>query len=416
MHLLYIALDCPLPANNGLRLRTSTVLRALRAQGCSVTLVCLQTTAALPDAAALHEICDVYWMLEQKAGSMSGGGHAGARLRSLLSPLPYAACRFRSLAARKLLRQLCTGASWDAIVCDTVYAAINLPFGMHPLIVNHHNLEHRIFDTYCQTEPAAWKRAAAAWESRKTRRWEIAVGRRTSLNWVCSRVDRDGLVQQQPGATVEVVPNVAPAMTAPELAEEDGLVVFQGALDWLPNRDAVQYFLTAIWPRVRTAQPNARLLVVGRNPPAAFVARHQCEPQVSFTGTVAETAPYLARAALTVAPLRMGSGTRLKILEAAAMGKPTVATPLGAEGLEFRPGTEILLAAAPEPFAAAVVHLLASPALRRRMGAAARSRVAADYDFAALCRSVQAGLRGLPGPAASATHAPAFVLGRGAGG
>lgn len=394
MRLLYIALDCPLPANNGLRLRTSMVLRALRAHGCRVTLLCLQSPEALQRPSELQDLCDAHWLLESRIGSLSSGGDWSGRLWSAFSSLPYAARRFRSASARRLLQQLCASPDWDAILCDTVYGAVSLPRVTAPLVVNHHNLEHRIFDTYRQIESSRWKRTLAAWEAFKVRRWEIKVGQRTALNWVCSRVDRDGLRQQQPGACVQIVPNVAPEAATSAEVDED-LVVFQGALDWFPNRDAVQFFLAEIWPCIVHARPSARFLIVGRNPPAAFVARHRRDPQVSFTGTVPDTAPYLARAAVAVAPLRVGSGTRLKILEAAALGKPTVATPLGAEGLEFTPGREILLATEPAAFAAAVLDLLASSVLRRRMGAAAQARVHADYDFAALCRSVEAGLRGL---------------------
>ncbi|TAN21956.1 MAG: glycosyltransferase [Acidobacteria bacterium] len=394
MRLLYIALDCPVPANNGLRLRTSMTLRALRAHGCRVSLLCLQSPAGLQDPVELQDLCDAYWLLENQISSLSHGGGWGGRLRAALSSLPYAAWRFRSSSSRRLLQQLCTSPGWDAILCDTVYSAVDLPITVAPLIINHHNLEHRIFDTYCQTETGRWKRALAAWEAAKVRRWEIKVGQRTALNWVCSRVDQDGLRQQQPGARIQVVPNVAPEEPASVDAEDD-LVVFQGALDWFPNRDAVQFFLAEVWPRILQARPTARFLIVGRNPPAAFLARHRRAPHVSFTGTVPETAPYLARAAVAVAPLRIGSGTRLKILEAAALGKPTVATPLGAEGLAFTPGTEILLALEPAAFAAAVLHLLGSSDLRCRMGAAAQARIYAEYDFAALCRSIQAGLRAL---------------------
>lgn len=405
MRLLYIALDCPLPANNGLRLRTSMILRALRAHGCRITLLCLQSPAGLQDPVELQDLCDAYWLLENQISSLSRGGAWGGRLRAAFSSLPYAAWRFHSSSSRRLLQQLCASPDWDAILCDTVYGAVDLPVAAAPLIVNHHNLEHRIFDTYRQSETCRWKRALAAWEAGRVRRWEIKVGQRTALNWVCSRVDHDGLRQQQPGARVQIVPNVAPDAGVSADAEDD-LVVFQGALDWFPNRDAVQFFLAEVWPRILQARPTARFLIVGRNPPAAFLARHRRAPRVTFTGTVPETAPYLSRAAVTVAPLRMGSGTRLKILEAAALGKPTVATPLGAEGLAFMPGSEILLALEPAAFAAAVLRLLGSPDLRRRMGAAAQARVHAEYDFAALCRSIQAGLRAL----GKSREAPASAL------
>jgi glycosyltransferase involved in cell wall biosynthesis len=414
MRLLYLALDCPLPANNGARMRTWSMLRALHAEGCRITLVCQRASGILHARTELHQACEAFWILDQRLGSLSQGHDWGRRLASLASPLPYAARRFRSAAVRALIRRLWASAECEALVCDSVFGAVNVPPEAQPLILNHHNIEHRIFASYRKIEASALRRAVAGWEGGKLYRWEMAAGARAALHLVCSRVDRESLLRQQPQARVVVAPNIAPpAAPGPAAdgtgAEEPDLVVFQGALDWFPNRDAVDFFLAQIWPLVLRDRPGARMLIVGRQPPAAFLARHHRQPRVEFTGTVEDVRPYLARAAVAVVPLRIGSGTRLKILEAAAMGKAIVSTPLGAEGLEMAAGSEIVIAARPEDFAQEVTRLLASPPLRRRLGAAARARVQADYSLDALRRSVRQGLQQLPvraaadWPAAAAT-------------
>ncbi|HWG38823.1 MAG TPA: glycosyltransferase [Terriglobales bacterium] len=406
MQILYLALDCPLPANNGLRMRTAAMLSALRAEGCRTTLVCLQATESLSARAQLQHLCEAHWILDHRIPSLSQGQHLLGRVHAAAARLPFAALRFRSAAARTLVQQLWDSAAWDALICDTVFSAINVPARVQPLIVNHHNLEHRIFDSYCAVERHPLKRAAARWESRRVRAWEAQVGARSSGNLVCSEVDREGLLAQQPGATVVVAPNIAPNIApiiSPELPdtgdsvvpERDGGILFQGALDWLPNRDAVEYLLAEIWPRVRARHPMARLKILGRNPPAAFLARHRHHPGVEFTGSVPDTAPYLAEAAISVVPLRIGSGTRLKILEAAAMGKAVVSTTLGAEGLKFLNGEEILLADAPDAFAASISALLASARLRRDLGRAAHARVQSEYSLDALRCQLRGALQGL---------------------
>ncbi|HEY8056269.1 MAG TPA: glycosyltransferase [Terriglobales bacterium] len=406
MRLLYLALDCPLPANNGNRMRTWSMLRALHAEGCRITLVCQRDSGILHARAELHQACEAFWILDQRVGSLSQGHDWGRRLASLASPLPHAVRRYRSAAVRTLVRRLWASAQCEALVCDSVFGAVNVPPEAQPLILNHHNIEHRIFAAYRETETNPLKRIAAGWEGRKLYRWERAAGELAALHLVCSRVDQESLLLQQPLARVVVAPNIAPE-TAPTPsaedngAEDEGLVVFQGAMDWFPNRDAVDFFLAQIWPRVLHDQPAARLLIVGRQPPAAFLARHRRQPRVTFTGTVEDVRPYLARAAVAVVPLRIGSGTRLKILEAAAMGKAIVSTPLGAEGLALAAGSEIVLAARPEDFAQEVIGLLASPHRRRRLGEAARARVQADYSFDALRRSVRQGLQQLRSGAAS---------------
>jgi len=399
MRLLYLALDCPLPANNGLRLRTWCMLRALRQEGCQITLVCQQAAGAAPSRSALHEVCESVWMLDHRVSSLTQGGDWGARLGSLASALPHAALRFRSAAVRDLVARLGQAKTADAIVCDTVFAAVNVPDELRPLIINHHNIEHRIFESYRAVETNPCKRAAAGWECRKVRDWELQVGRRAALQWVCSGTDRAALLRQQPHARVVVAPNIADRLeSAPGGETDPNLVLFQGALDWFPNRDAVEFFLESAWPLVLRRCPEARLRIVGRNPPPAFLARHRHRAGVEFTGTVADVYPHLAQAAVSIAPLRIGSGTRLKILEAAALAKPVVATPLGAEGLELVPDDEILLAEQPAEFAAAVACLLGSPELRHRIGSAARARVCAQYSFAALRQSVRLGLEALVVP------------------
>jgi glycosyltransferase involved in cell wall biosynthesis len=397
MRIIYLALDSPLPANNGLRMRTWATLRALRAEGCRIELICLQAGAESAGDSELRAVCDSVWRLQHSVGSLTQGGDWAGRFRALASPLPYAALRYRCPAVASLIRQLAGCERLDAIVCDTVFAAVNVPDGVAPLVLNHHNIEHRIFDSFAATTTKPWLRCAARLESRKVCKWEQTIGRRTALNLVCSPEDRGWLLAQQPGAAVVVAPNIVEIgddqlpIAAGDAADAD-TVLFQGALDWFPNRDAVEFFLASIWPGVVHACPRAKLVIAGRNPPPAFLARHRRHPGVVFTGTVPDLRPLVRRAAVCVVPLRIGSGTRLKILEAAAMGRAIVATPLGAEGLTFTPGTEILLASDPRKFAAAVLRLLDDANLRTALGRGALARVRSHYGLTALRAAVRHGL------------------------
>jgi glycosyltransferase involved in cell wall biosynthesis len=185
--------------------------------------------------------------------------------------------------------------------------------------------------------------------------------------------------------------------------EEPSTILFQGGMDWLPNRDAVDFFATAIFPRIRALVPEARLVVAGRNPSPAFVASFAHVPAMRFTGTVPDMRTVIGSAAVSVAPLRIGSGTRLKIIEAAALGKPVVSTRIGAEGLDFVDGEEILLADDPARFAEAVAGLLGDSARRRRIGGAARRRVEQAYSLPALRRALLNAIARL-GPDVIAAH------------
>ncbi|HBY62919.1 MAG TPA: glycosyl transferase family 1, partial [Solibacterales bacterium] len=161
-------------------------------------------------------------------------------------------------------------------------------------------------------------------------------------------------------------------------------LVFVGSMDWMPNIDGVDWFLAEVWPLIRERRPETTLAIVGRTPPQRFLERRD----ISVTGTVPDVRPYLWSGRLSIVPLRIGGGTRLKIYEAMAAGLPVVSTTVGAEGLEVD-GTEIALGDTPRDFADACLRLLAGEEARRRQAAAALSRVAARFSWEQVARSFE---------------------------
>src|SRR5438105_15220220 len=163
---------------------------------------------------------------------------------------------------------------------------------------------------------------------------------------------------------VRVVPNAIPPLEAPLVAQRHD-VVFVGSLDWRPNADAAVLLAKEIWPRCRALLPGARLVIVGRNPPlnVQALASHD----VAIEGSVPSVRPYLDRSFATAIPLRAGSGTRIKILEAWAAGVPVVASRIAAEGLPYRDAHDLLLAEEPREFARALVRLWRDRPLAARL-------------------------------------------------
>jgi glycosyltransferase involved in cell wall biosynthesis len=187
---------------------------------------------------------------------------------------------------------------------------------------------------------------------------------------------------------------------------------FVGSLEWMPNEDAVEFFTSAVLPRIRQTLPDVRFTVVGRHPTARLQALAQAEPALHLVGGVPDVRPYMDRVGAFVVPIRIGGGTRLKIYEALAMEAPVVATTVGAEGLPVEPDQHLLMADDPAAFADAVLRLLTRPAeaeaLARRGAAYVRERfgwssVAAE--FAAICE------RAIARPAAAAAT-PVGAAGR----
>jgi glycosyltransferase involved in cell wall biosynthesis len=159
-------------------------------------------------------------------------------------------------------------------------------------------------------------------------------------------------------------------------------------MDYRPNVDAVLWFAAEVWPPIRTQQPEAQFVIVGQKPTAPVRALHG-QNAITVTGAVDDVRPYIAGASAYVAPLRLGGGTRFKLLEALALRTPIVSTTVGAEGFAVQNGRELLLADSPADFAAAVLHLLADAALGAQLAEAGLACVRANYDWSVIVPALE---------------------------
>jgi sugar transferase (PEP-CTERM/EpsH1 system associated) len=247
-------------------------------------------------------------------------------------------------------------------------------------------LQQRAFLTDLRV-PGRWPGAAYSLvQWRRLRRYEAQVCRRADRVLAVSEADAAALRKLVPGLGVVVVPNGVDALAyRPEVSDvalqaSERALVFTGTMDFRPNVDAVLWFARRVLPRVRAEVPEAHFFVVGQRP-HRWLDGLRSDPAVTLTGWVEDVRPYIARAAVYVAPLRIGGGTRLKLLEAMATGKPVVSTRLGAEGYPVTHGHELLLADTPVDFAAAVVALLRAPERRAELGRVARAFAERHYDW-----------------------------------
>lgn len=282
------------------------------------------------------------------------------------------------------------------------YKLRQAPTGEPPprLVIDSHEMAYDLPRQFARATGSLGRRLYGEVDWRKLRREELRTYRNADGVYLCSSLDERRLLDQVPGVRTAVVPNAAdvefyrPSGTDPH---EDGrTVVYFGLLSTLPNTDAVGHFAQSIWPRVTAAHPEARWKIIGGRPPPSIQAL--AGPEIELTGLVPDLRPHLAEAAVVTVPLRLGGGTRLKIVEAMAMGKAIVSTSLGAEGIEAVPGREILIADDPESFAAAVVSLLKDPGLRARLGGAARRLAVERYSWMAAATSLESFLYNLISP------------------
>jgi glycosyltransferase involved in cell wall biosynthesis len=255
------------------------------------------------------------------------------------------------------LRRLLTMQQFAAVHFDHPHTALGwrLVRRLQPdakLVLDAHNVEAEIIERLADSAPR-WQQHALRWQARRIRDLERELARQMDLVFTCSDKDADAF-RAMGAREVRVVPNAVPPLS-PALVAQRRDVVFVGSLDWRPNAEAAVILAQEIWPRCRALLPGARLVLVGRNPPPAVQALHSRE--VLVTGSVPSVQPYLDSAFATAIPLRAGSGTRIKILEAWAAGVPVVASRIAAEGLPYSDGHDLLLAEEPAEFARSLVRL-----------------------------------------------------------
>lgn len=300
------------------------------------------------------------------------------------SSLPYFLGKCCLPHFRSTVENLLASEHFDILFCDFLHAAVPmLGSSFKPKVVFEHNVEFQLRKRKWEVEKHLLRKMVFGSEWRKTRPLEAQVCR--SFDHVLTVSDHDQqTIRQEFGVNhVSTLPTgVDTDFFCPRAYPSvPGRLVFVGSMDWDPNEDGIVWFLESVYPLIRRAVPKASLVVVGRNPSSRLRAIAAKLPAVEVTGAVPDVRPYLSQAEVAVVPLRVGGGTRIKIPEAMAMGKPVVSTPIGAEGLPFLNNREICLAEGPEDFASSVITLLARHDLRNVIGKAARGVVENKHNW-----------------------------------
>lgn len=386
--ILFVATTLPIPVNSGQAIRTMGIIRGLAKSGHEVTFISFAKTESA-DLEPLTRLCSTVHLVSAITANLTLQTSYIRRMWSLGRLKPFSLERFYSRSMRERIQiELLKGRS-DLIVSDGLYSLVNIPDTIIPIILNCHNIEHVIFARYALTETHMVKKIYAGMEARLIRRAERKAFHRVSAAMACSQVDIKLARELNPELDVALVPNVVDTdviRPQQDRASDDGrpVLLFQGIMDWYPNRDAVAFFARTILPHIARQYSNVRFVIAGRNPPRDFVSGFSDIKNIEFTGTVPDIRPYLVAATVVIVPLRVGGGTRIKILEACAAGKAVVSTSIGAEGLDLKDNVEILIADNPAEFARRVLELLGDPKKCEKLGQHARSAVVDRFSVSIL--------------------------------
>lgn len=339
----------PLPANTGGALRALTMVRALD-QAFDLTVLAWARPGE--DRQAFDRMLEGRLHVTDRMARVDSVFAEGM---GFVLGCPAGYCRYGWFPS--VLKRLLETERFDFIHFDHPHTALTWPQikRLQPrarLVLDAHNVEAEIMDRLAESAPR-WQRKALRWQAGRIRDLERELAEKLDLIFTCSTRDA-GAFRQMGARRVRVVPNSIPELAPPLVAQRRD-VVFVGSLDWRPNADAAVALAREIWPRCRALLPGARLVIVGRNPPSHVQAL--ASRDVFIEGSVPSVRPYLDRAFATAIPLRAGSGTRIKILEAWAAGVPVVASRIAAEGLPCTDGIDLILAEEPGDFARALVRL-----------------------------------------------------------
>lgn len=397
--ILFAAPRLPYPLDTGANQRRFHILKALAGLG-DVQLVAYSRNGAheaATDLEPLRQLCSAVHLLpEPGVGGEQPRNSWDFLHRALFSPRPLHITAFPGgpLAAR--VADLASHA--DLLWVAQLEASEWIRAARDRMIVDINDLESVKEEQRLAVRPARFRPwdLLARFDNGRLGRLERTAPARYGSVAVCSEEDRR-FFPPRLAHRVLVVPNGVSAhlLARPrnEAADPAPSIVFVGTVQYAPNRDAAGWFTREIFPIVAAAVPAVRLYLVGDDPRGRLRSLHDGR-RVIVTGRVADVAPYVSRAALSVVPIRWGGGTRIKILESLALGTPVVSTTVGAHGLDLVPGQHIELADTPGVFAEAVVTLLKDSGARARMSAAGRALVATRYTWEQIGRRLVDDLEG----------------------
>ncbi len=414
MKLLILTPQLPYPPHQGTTIRNFNILRRL-AERHDITLLSFGAPEELARAEPLKAVCR-----RIEIASYPTRSTALRALTTFTSPLPDMALRLRSKTMHDKFESLLRDESFDLVQIEgiemarywTLNRAAKSAARAPKLVFDDHNAEYVLQRTAFESDAREVRRWHGALYSfiqwKKLTQFERHICKTADAVVACSATDAAAIAALTgDAARIHTIPNgvdtsyflpsdkaAAGGLASARLPASAGLLagyeplsgpslVFAGKMDFRPNIDAMSWFCGEILPLIRAQIPSTHLMIVGQKPSARILALGG-QKGVTVTGWVPDTRPFVSDAAVYIVPLRMGSGTRLKVLEAMAMGKAIVSTSRGVEGIDVTRDRQVVIADAPEEFAAAVIALVRNPQRRHELGCATRALAEAKYDWRAL--------------------------------
>jgi glycosyltransferase involved in cell wall biosynthesis len=378
--ILWVKTDFLHPTTRGGQIRTLETIKRLHTRH-EVHYVAYDNPAQPEGLQRAHEYCSHVYPLTLDVPPRRSLKFAGQLVGNLFSSLPLSITRYCSPAMSGQIAKLVDTLPFDSLVCDFLTPAPNFP-DMGKVILFQHNVETMIWRRHAEQSPDPVRKAYFQMQAERMFNCERDVCRAAARVIAVSPQDATTMKQMFDVESFSVPTGVdldyfrRPADT-PHKAD----LVFVGSMDWLPNSNGVNYFVSEVMPLIWQHKPDCTFAIVGRAPAPDILGLAHKDSRLTVTGTVPDVRPWMWGASVAVVPLRIGGGTRLKIYEAMAAGTATVSTTIGAEGLDVSHPENIRLADTPQALAAECLTLLTDQGQRDAVAAAALHLVTSRYSW-----------------------------------
>jgi sugar transferase (PEP-CTERM/EpsH1 system associated) len=395
MRVLFLSQIVPYPPHGGVLQRGFNLVRDL-SRRVELHLMAFVHPDVLPtpekvaeSRKVLGELCAAVeyfplWAKKSKAHKLLAIGNSAS------SSTPFSVIAHRSAAFAKRVDENLRSRPFDILHVDTIALSQFVPPSSGvATVLTHHNIESMLMARRGQVESRQLARRFLQRESAKLEAYERDQSPRFDMNVMMSVPDANALERLAPGSRIAVVPNgVDTDYFSPDGGGHAAALIYTGGMNMFANSDAVMYFLNQIWPRIVAKAPDVQFFAVGQDPPKELRAIAAADSRVVVTGYVDDIRPFVRKAAVYVVPLRVGGGTRLKVLDAMSMGKAMVSTSVGCEGIDVVNGRHLVIADEPESFANATIALLNDDARRQALSRAARARAEELYAWPVIGRQL----------------------------
>ena len=389
MKILWVNSNFMHPTNKGGSIRTLGMLRHLHERH-EIHYAAIEQPQYPEGPARAHEYSARAYSVRELIPERGSLRFATQVAGGLVSPLPLAMKRFHSPRLGQLLDDVMRREAFDRVICDHLTPASYLPH-LDEAFLYQHNVETVIWERYFQHARGGAKRLYFQRQAQKMARFEGRVCRTARHIIAVSAVDAENMRRYFGVSNISEIPTGVDVefFARPAKVDHFADLAFVGSMDWAANVDGVTWFVNEVLPLIRRQKPGCAVGVIGRSPPPEIQELGSKDPGILVTGTVPDIRPYLWGSTISIVPLRIGGGTRLKIYESMAAGVPIVSTTVGAEGLDLSPPATGRLADTAEDFAAKCIELLDDEAERQRIARDAWQLVNDRYSWDQVARTFE---------------------------